>query len=69
MIKQSVTALLVTLGCHGALADEFGPALENHLTSYVASWVTDPVILVALRTANAATSGYDAARIDQMDQA
>lgn len=69
MIKQTFAALTIVLSTQSAAADEFTPALEEYLATNVTSWVTDPVIIDALRAANAQTSDYDAARINEMDQA
>ncbi len=69
MLKQSFTSLAVLMAAQTAMADEFAPALEAYLQNNVAAWAHDPVILDALRAANAQTAGYDNARIIQLDQA
>lgn len=68
MIKQSILTLAI-LSAGSAMADEFTPALESYLNDNIVQWATDPVILDALRAANAETAAYDNMRITALDQA
>ncbi|MEL6837855.1 MAG: hypothetical protein AAFP85_01105 [Pseudomonadota bacterium] len=69
MLKPSLTTLTLLLAAQAVKADEFAPALEAYLQNNVTTWASDPIILDTLRNANAQTSGYDANRISQLDQA
>lgn len=63
------TALFLALLPVPALAaDDFTPALEAYMTAEIAAWVTDPVLLDAIRAQNAVTGGWDQAMIDTTDQ-
>ncbi|MBE0413466.1 hypothetical protein [Yoonia sp.] len=69
MIKQSVTTLAMLFACQAALADEFTPALQGYLDTNISQWATNPVILDALRAANAKTAEYDLVSINALDLA
>lgn len=52
-----------------ALANDFAPAMEAYLASDIRAWASDPVVIDAIRTHNAAHAGMDQAQIDAMDEA
>ena len=49
-------------------ADDFTPALQAYMASDIASWAADPALVAAITAQNAATGGYDQAKIDALDQ-
>ena len=69
MLKQSLITLTCVLAAQSTIADEFTPALESYLQTNVVEWANDPVIIDALRTANAQTLSYNNDQILQLDQA
>lgn len=69
MKKFGAAALIILATASASHADEFTPALKSYLETSIADWAQSDVLLEAIRSANARTSGYDAARIDEMDQA
>lgn len=69
MIKHSLTTLAFLFTCHGAFADDFTPALENYLKTNISHWASDPILIDALRDSNTKTADFDAARINELDQA
>lgn len=50
------------------LADEFTPALQSYMDSEISHWSNSPEIVAAIKAQNAANSGIDQARIDEMDK-
>lgn len=69
MKTRILAAAFLALAPHGATADEFRPALEAYLETELRAWINDPVIVAAIKSQNARTSGYDNARIDALDAA
>lgn len=49
-------------------AAEPNPVITNFLETSVLSWSQDPVLIDAIAAQNAETTGFDAARIDALDQ-
>ncbi|MFQ1701695.1 hypothetical protein ACJ5NV_13995 [Loktanella agnita] len=69
MIRQCIATTAILIAGQAAIADEFTPALESYLNDNITLWATDPVIVEALRAANAHTAGYDSGQIETLDQA
>lgn len=69
MIRQTACTFALLMTAQGAFADEFTPALTEYLQTNIMQWATDPIIIAALRDANAQSAGFDAGRIDALDQA
>lgn len=59
----------ILMGLQAQAANEFQPAMEAYLADHIVEWAQDPVLLDAIRAANAVTGGYSADQIDAMDQA
>ncbi|CUH80497.1 hypothetical protein [Tropicibacter naphthalenivorans] len=51
-----------------AQAAEPAEAMQQFLIDHVAGWAHAPVVVAAVQARNAETQGYDAARIDELDQ-
>lgn len=69
MFKQSfIIAAILAVG-QSAHADEFSGPLQDYAMTQVQQWASDPVILAALRAANAISADYDQSMIDALDAA
>ncbi|MCB6177115.1 hypothetical protein LHP98_03095 [Rhodobacter sp. Har01] len=68
MKRLSLFLLPLFVSALPAVADDFAPTLEAYLTSDIAGWANDPVLVAAIVAQNAGTAGYDQARIDSLDQ-
>ncbi|GAA0285061.1 hypothetical protein [Rhodovulum strictum] len=64
-----LTAVLAIVTATGTHAGEFDAQLTAYLDSNVRAWATAPIIIDAIKAQNAHTSGYDQARIDELDLA
>lgn len=69
-MKRSIAICLASAALAGPVsANEFLPAMQDFLQSNVAAWADSDVLIQAIRAQNSATSGYDQARIDELDRA
>ena len=68
-MKFILPAFALTCASSALYADEFRPALEDYLETTVAEWISDPVLVTAIRSANLVTAEYGADQINAMDQA
>lgn len=51
-----------------AQAGEFDAQIKAHIESSVKPWLSDPVVIKAIKAQNETTAGYDAAKIDELDK-
>lgn len=70
---SNLRAVLLAGACvgfvsHAATANEFKPAIDDYFASSVQSWLSDPVIVDAIKAQNSAHSGLDTAAIDALDK-
>lgn len=63
-----LATLPLVLGATAVRAD-FVPAMQAFLDGSIRSWAADPVLVEAIKEANAERAGYDQAMIDQLDTA
>lgn len=63
-----LTTFLATLS-GAAQAAESVEAMQGFLTEHIMGWAASPVVIDAINGQNVTTLGYDAARIDELDQA
>jgi len=61
------TAILLA-GTPTLHANEFQDAMQTFVDQNVTAWASDPVLVAAIQAQNGQTSGYDQAKIDEMDQ-
>ncbi len=69
MIRTAFLTALATATAGLAQANEFGPALENYLDTVVSGYISDPVLVDAIRAQNEVTADYSEDRILELDQA
>lgn len=74
------TSLKVTSGilCAGLLfggtfanpaaANEFVPQIETVFATEISGWLTDPLVVNAIKAQNATTAAYDDAKVDELDK-
>lgn len=68
-MKHIMTSLLLGLATVTPLyADPMQKAMQSVLEDNVMQWAHDPVIISAVLAQNIETSGYDAAKIDELDR-
>ncbi len=65
----TLTAALFLASASTAFAVDQSNAMRGFYQSNVSAWAQDPVLIDAIVAQNARTSGHDAARIEEMDQA
>ena len=69
-MKRPIAICLASVALAGPVsANEFLPAMQEFLQTDLAAWADSDVLVQAIRSQNMATSGYDQARIDELDQA
>ena len=68
MKRLTVAALAVAVAVPG-FANEFAPAMEEYLHANIEGWVTNPVILDAVKRQNDLNANLNQADIDALDQA
>lgn len=69
MLRYLVSGAVGTMLATAAIADEFGPAMENFYRSEIGGLTGAQVLVDAINAQNRTTAGYDQARIDALDQA
>lgn len=67
--KWLVALSLAAFGSQLDAGNDFEPAMASFLETNIAAWAQDPVIIDAIRAANAVTAGYSADQIEAMDLA
>lgn len=50
------------------LANEYEPVMREFRAEHLTGWITDEVIVAAIKAQNAVTGGYDSAQIDKLDK-
>lgn len=68
LLRLTLAASLLVPANAALAADEFQPALEAYMNSSIVGWASDPMLLDAIRAANAQSEGMSQARIDELDQ-
>ena len=58
--KWLVALSLAAFGSQLDAGNDFEPAMANYLEGNIVAWAQDPVIIDAIRAANAVTAGYSA---------
>lgn len=69
MFRHIFALLPVALIATMAQAEDYRPAEEAFLANSIRTWAEDPALIDAIKAANAERSGYDQAKIDEMDAA
>lgn len=68
MKRAFLLTTLLGLAATVAPAAEPNAAMQAFLQDHIAGWAQDPVLIDAIAAQNARTAGYDAARIEVLDQ-
>lgn len=66
-MKRLFLTTVCALLAPAAFAAEPNEAMHDFYTANISTWAHDPVLVDAIAAQNAVTSGYDQARIDEMD--
>lgn len=68
-MKSTLLASALTLVLSSqAWAVDYRPAMQGFVDSTLAQWAASPELVSAIKAQNEMTAGYDAARIDALDQ-
>lgn len=67
MKKLTLAAMFIAGSVSMSLAGEYDAVMKDYLEKNISSWMSDPVILAALKTQNAETAVYDQDQINNMD--
>ncbi len=68
-MKPFILAAAASLIAAAAQASDYAPAMQAFLDANVRGWAEDPVIVSAIQSQNARTSGLPQSEIDALDQA
>lgn len=74
LMSGFATAAALTLAAAGPLgvpahANDFAPQIQDYYDNKVKPWLSDPVVVEAVKAQNAAHADLDAAKIEELDQA
>lgn len=67
-LNNLIAAFAIIAGTHSAVAAEFDARLNDLATREIASWVSDPAIIAAIRAQNDVTRDYTDAEIAALDK-
>ncbi len=68
-MKKLLISLALTCASAPAVhADEMQQAMQTFLDEHITSWVSDPILINAIKAQNNKTANHDQAKIDEMDQ-
>jgi len=68
-MKTASLSILLALAAQTAGANEFEPRIRDYLQHQIMGWAGDPVLVSAIIAQNEAHHGFDAAHIENLDQA
>jgi len=67
MKPLALTSMILMLAT-SATANEFRPAMESYLNAEIVTWLSDPVLIQAVKDQNARTQKYGQGEIDELDR-
>ncbi|MCK0094196.1 hypothetical protein MWU60_01330 [Yoonia sp. F2084L] len=68
-MKKLMSGLAIAIAAMQPVhADETQQAMQAFLTDNIVSWASDPTIIAAIEAQNIETSGFDQAKIDELDR-
>lgn len=59
---------IMLAGSADVRANDFAPQIETVFANQIRGWLSEPVVVDAVKAQNSETAGYDAARIDTLDK-